>query len=62
VIRRTGRLTMTPMNRVNTYRMISHRAAEAGFKKKLGCPVFRATVITAYLEAPWKTVNHDRAR
>ena len=32
-------------------RMIRRRAAEAGFKQKLGCHVFRATGITAYLEA-----------
>jgi site-specific recombinase XerD len=50
-IRRTGVLTMTPMNRVDAYRMVRRRAAEAGFKQKLGCHVFRATGITAYLEA-----------
>jgi len=38
-IRRTGVLTMTPMNRVDAYRMIRRRAAEAGFKNKLGCHV-----------------------
>jgi site-specific recombinase XerD len=50
-IRRTGVLTTTPMNRVDAYRMIRRRAAETGFKNKLGCHVFRATGITAYLEA-----------
>ena len=30
--------------------MIRRRTAEAGFKIKLGCHVFRATGITAYLE------------
>jgi hypothetical protein len=39
------------MNRVDAYRMVRRRAAEAGFKQKLGCHVFRATGITAYLEA-----------
>ena len=29
--------------------MIRRRTAEAGFKIKLGCHVFRATDITAYL-------------
>jgi site-specific recombinase XerC len=48
---RTGLLTDTPMNRVDAYRMIRRRTAEAGFKIKLGCHVFRATGITAYLEA-----------
>jgi hypothetical protein len=38
---KTGVLTATPMNRVDAYRMIRRRAAEAGFKQKLGCHVFR---------------------
>jgi integrase len=50
-IGKTGVLTATPMNRVDAYRMVRRRAAEAGFKVKLGCHVFRATGITAYLEA-----------
>jgi integrase/recombinase XerD len=48
---KTGMLTDRPMNRVDAYRMIRRRTAEAGFKVKLGCHVFRATGITAYLEA-----------
>jgi integrase/recombinase XerD len=48
---RTGVLSDTPTNRVDAYRMIRRRTAEAGFKIKLGCHVFRATGITAYLEA-----------
>ena len=47
----TGELTAEPMHRVDAYRMIRRRTAEAGFKQKLGCHVFRATDITAYLEA-----------
>jgi integrase len=39
------------MNRIDAYRMIRRRTAEAGLKGKLGCHVFRATGITAYLEA-----------
>jgi integrase len=38
------------MNRIDAYRMIRRRSAEAGFKVKLGCHLFRATGITAYLE------------
>jgi integrase/recombinase XerD len=38
------------MNRVDAYRMVRRRTAAAGFKIKLGCHVFRATGITAYLE------------
>ena len=48
---KTGLLTDKPMNRVDAYRMVRRRTAEAGFKVKLGCHVFRATGITAYLEA-----------
>jgi integrase/recombinase XerD len=50
-IGKTGVLTDKLMNRVDAYRMIRRRTAEAGFKQKLGCHVFRATGITAYLEA-----------
>jgi hypothetical protein len=39
------------MHRVDAYQMIRRRTAEAGYKIKLGCHVFRATGITAYLEA-----------
>jgi site-specific recombinase XerD len=47
---KTGRLTGNPMHRVDAYQMIRRRTAEAGFKIKLGCHVFRATGITAYLD------------
>jgi site-specific recombinase XerC len=50
-IGKTGVLTDKPMSRIDAYRMIRRRTAEAGFKIKLGCHVFRATGITAYLEA-----------
>jgi integrase len=39
------------MIRIDAYRMVRRRTADAGFKVKLGCHVFRATGITAYLEA-----------
>ena len=44
-------LTDKPMNRVDAYRMVRRRTADAGFRVKLGCHVFRATGITADLEA-----------
>jgi len=47
---KTGRLTDNAMHRVDAYQMIRRRTAEAGFKIKLGCHVFRAPGITAYLE------------
>lgn len=50
-IGRTGELTVKAMNRVDAYRMIQRRAAELGMRIKVGCHTFRATGITAYLEA-----------
>jgi integrase len=48
---RTDTLTATAMNRVDAWRMIQRRAAELGSRVKMGCHTFRATGITAYLEA-----------
>ena len=48
---RTGMLTEHAMNRIDAYRMIRRRAADAGFKIRINCHTFRATGITAYLEA-----------
>jgi integrase/recombinase XerD len=48
---RTGTLTEKPMNRVGAWRMIQRRAADLGTRVKIGCHTFRATGITAYLEA-----------
>ena len=48
---RSGVLTDKPMNRVDAWRMIQRRAAELGMLIKIGCHTFRATGITAYLEA-----------
>jgi integrase len=39
------------MHRIDAYRMIQRRASELGMKVKIGCHTFRATGITAYLEA-----------
>ena len=48
---RTGELSFKPMHRVDAYRMIQRRATELGMGIKVGCHTFRATGITAYLEA-----------
>jgi integrase/recombinase XerD len=48
---RTGILTATAMHRVDAWRMIKRRSAEIGPKGKIGCHTFRATGITAYLDA-----------
>jgi integrase len=39
------------MNRVDVWRMIQRRAADLGTLVKMGCHTFRATGITAYLNA-----------
>ncbi len=48
---RAGTLTEKPMHRVVAWRLIHRRAAFIGARGKLGCHTFRATGITAYLEA-----------
>ena len=48
---RTDTLTEKPMNRVDAWRMIQRRAADLGMRVRIGCHTFRATGITAYLEA-----------
>jgi len=50
-IGRTGELSGEQMHRVDAYRMIRRRATAAGVRAKIGCHTFRATGITAYLEA-----------
>ena len=50
-IGRTGTLASTVMSRIDAYRMIQRRAADLGMKVRASCHTFRATGITAYLEA-----------
>ena len=54
---RTGALGLRPMNRVDAYRMIQRRALKAGLPVLIGCHTFRATGITAYLEAAGSLEN-----
>ncbi|WP_239002982.1 tyrosine-type recombinase/integrase [Rhodovastum atsumiense] len=48
---RTGALAATAMSRVDAWRMIQRRVAAMGLQVRIGCHTFRATGITAYLEA-----------
>jgi site-specific recombinase XerD len=48
---RTGLLTDKPMHRIDAWRMVQRRAADLGTRVRIGCHTFRATGITAYLEA-----------
>jgi len=50
-IGRTGELTLKPMHRVDAYRMIQRQADALRLKVRVGRHTFRATGITAYLEA-----------
>jgi integrase len=50
-IGKTRTLTGLPMHRVDVWRMIRRRVADAGMPVKIGCHTFRATGITAYLDA-----------
>jgi integrase len=44
-------MSASAMNGVDAWRMIQRRAADLGTQVKIGCHTFRATGITAYLEA-----------
>jgi integrase/recombinase XerD len=48
-IGKTGVLTGRPMSRVDIWRMVRRRAADAGIQTPIGCHSFRATGITDYL-------------
>jgi hypothetical protein len=45
VIGKAGVITEKPMNRVDAYRMIRRRTAEAGLKVKLGCHVATSSAL-----------------
>ena len=48
---RTGTLTEQAMNRIDGYRMIQRRATAMGLQLHITCHTFRATGITAYMDA-----------
>ena len=48
------------MNRIDTYRMIRRRAAAMGLKVRINCHTFRATGITAYMDAGGTLENTQR--
>jgi site-specific recombinase XerD len=57
---RKGSLTDRPMHRIDAWRMIQRHAEGLGLRVKIGCHTFRATGITAYLEAGG-TLEHAQA-
>jgi site-specific recombinase XerD len=48
---KTGILSERALKREDAFHMVRRRARNAGIKTKIGCHTFRATGITAYLEA-----------
>jgi integrase/recombinase XerD len=62
-----GALTALPMHRIDVWRMIRRHAEKAGIDADVCCHSFRATGITAYLEAGGTLENaqamaaHDEA-
>ena len=57
---RTGMLIDKAMHRIDAYRMIRRRATDMGLKVRINCHTFRATGITAYLEAGGTLENAQR--
>jgi site-specific recombinase XerD len=47
----SGMLTEKAMHRIDAYRMIQRRASAMGLKVRINCHTFRATGITAYMDA-----------
>jgi len=56
----SGMLTDKAMHRVDAYRMIQRRAAKMSLKARICCHTFRATGITAYMDAGGKLENAQR--
>jgi site-specific recombinase XerD len=67
-IGKTGQLSDRPMLRMDVFRMIRRRAANASIETKIGCHTFRATGITDYLtnggriEVAQKMAGHSNAK
>jgi integrase len=55
---KTGRLTENPLHRVDAYQMIRRGRPRPVSRSSLGCHVFRATGITAYLDKGGGTLEN----
>ena len=60
IIGRARTLTDKQMNRGDAWRMVQRRAKALGFEVNIGCHTFRATGITAYLEAGGRLENAQK--
>jgi site-specific recombinase XerD len=47
----TDTLTTNGLSRIDAYRIVQRRAADAGLKGRIGCHTFLAIAITAHLKA-----------
>jgi integrase len=56
----SGTLTDKAMHRIDAYRMIQRRAAAMGLTMRINCHTFRATGITAYMDAGGTLENAQR--
>ena len=56
----SGTLTDNAMHRIDAYRMIQRRASAMGLKTQINCHTFRATGITAYMDAGGTLENAQR--
>jgi integrase/recombinase XerD len=67
-IRKTKRLTESPMTRKDVWCMVQRRASDAGIETAIGCHTFRATGITDYLtnggriEVAQRMAGHSNAK
>jgi site-specific recombinase XerD len=67
-IRKTKKLTASPMTRKDVWCMVRRRAADAGIETAIGCHTFRATGITDYLtnggriEVAQRMAGHSNAK
>ncbi len=65
---RSGRLTENPLRQADVYAMIRRRRIAAGIGTQIGCPSFRATGITTYMqnggriEVAQEMAGHESAR
>ncbi len=65
---KTGQLSDSPMSRIDVWRMVRRRAADAGIETPIGCHSFRATGITDYLthngriEVAQRMAGHSNAK
>ena len=67
-IRKTKKLTASPMTRKDVWCMVRRRVSDAGIESSIGCHSFRATGITDYLtnggriEVAQKMAGHSNAK